>query len=214
MLFDTDFPWLTDRDAHTWVKITDFRKSQRAVMGREINQTDQHFLISHHTKLLMYSLQLKLLLDRSCDAVKAALQIPTHKKKKPWNKHCCFNTKLPHMSTQSKMQIQFLLQPSCLMFWSFPSAQILFYNHLHVLLLFILTFLELTQIPSDLHLLKTFIHLLINAVYSRSTSQGCWSLSQHTWGERQETTADSSPLHRRARRPFTHPSGQSDSSIN
>lgn len=73
------------------------------------------------------------------------------------------------------------------------------------------------RIPSDLHLLNTSIHLhilFLVAVYSGSMSRGCWSLSQHTWGKRQETAADSSPVHRRAHRLFTHPSGHFDSPIN
>lgn len=87
------------------------------------------------------------------------------------------------------MQLQFPLQPYCLMFESFLSAQIPFYNHLHVLFLFILAYLKPTQIPSDLLLLNTFIHLcilFIIGVYLASTSQGCWSPSEHTWGKRQE----------------------------
>lgn len=106
------------------------------------------------------------------------------------------------------------LQPSRLTFRSFPSVQIPFCNHLHVLFLFILTCIwNPRQIPSDLHPHNTFIHLLIIAVYSGSASRGCWSPSQHTWGERQETTADSPPVHRRAR-SLTHQGNLTPQSIN
>lgn len=67
MLFRCRFP---QRPIVTRVKITHFRKIQRAVTGGELSQIDQLFVISHHIKLLIYSFQLKLVLDQSPDAVK------------------------------------------------------------------------------------------------------------------------------------------------
>lgn len=102
----------TDRDVRTPVKITHVRKIQRAVAGGELNQIDQLFLFLHHINLLIYSFQLKLVLDWSRDAVEGTLQVWTHKK--PMK--CNFSTKLLQIYQKSKIQLQFPLQPSCLMF--------------------------------------------------------------------------------------------------